>query len=53
MLAVRVANNPTLPLLTYYDDALGERTELSGATLLNWVSKTANMVVDNGGLVVG
>jgi uncharacterized protein (TIGR03089 family) len=53
MLAATVASDPTKPLLTYYDDALGERTELSGATLTNWVSKTANMVVDNGGLVVG
>jgi uncharacterized protein (TIGR03089 family) len=53
MLAATVAIDPTQPLLTYYDDASGERTELSGATLANWVSKTANMVIDNGGLVIG
>lgn len=41
-----VAVDPTRPLLTWYDDVTGERTELSGATLDNWVSKTANMLVD-------
>ncbi|WP_320065979.1 TIGR03089 family protein [Micromonospora sp. RTGN7] len=38
--------DPARPLLTWYDDATGERTELSGATLANWVAKTANMLVD-------
>ncbi len=28
------------PLLTYYDDATGERAELSAITLENWVAKT-------------
>ena len=32
------------PLVTYYDDARGERVELSGATLANWVAKTANLL---------
>jgi uncharacterized protein (TIGR03089 family) len=41
-----VAADPTRPLLTYYDDGTGERTELSGATLANWVAKTANLLVD-------
>ncbi|MEV0805162.1 TIGR03089 family protein [Micromonospora sp. NPDC050200] len=41
-----IATDPTRPLLTWYDDATGERTELSGATLANWVAKTANLVVD-------
>ncbi|HET8684715.1 MAG TPA: TIGR03089 family protein [Micromonosporaceae bacterium] len=45
--------DPTRPLLTYYDDATGERTELSGATLANWVAKTANLLVDGVGLVPG
>jgi uncharacterized protein (TIGR03089 family) len=45
-----VAVDPTRPLLTYYDDATAERTELSGATLDNWVAKTANMLVDGLGL---
>ena len=32
------------PLVTFYDDATGERVELSGATLANWVAKTANLL---------
>jgi uncharacterized protein (TIGR03089 family) len=48
-----VAADPTRPLLTYYDDATGERTELSGATLDNWVAKTANLLVDGCGLGTG
>jgi uncharacterized protein (TIGR03089 family) len=42
--------DPTRPLLTWYDDATGERTELSGATLANWLAKTANLLVDGLGL---
>ncbi|MCM0677102.1 TIGR03089 family protein [Micromonospora phytophila] len=41
-----IATDPTRPLLTWYDDATGERTELSGATLANWVAKTANLLAD-------
>ncbi|MGK5675834.1 TIGR03089 family protein [Micromonospora sp. URMC 106] len=41
-----IATDSTRPLLTWYDDATGERTELSGATLANWVAKTANLLVD-------
>ncbi|TCB99903.1 TIGR03089 family protein [Micromonospora zingiberis] len=41
-----IATNPNRPLLTWYDDATGERTELSGATLANWVTKTANLLTD-------
>jgi uncharacterized protein (TIGR03089 family) len=48
-----VARDPTRPLLTFYDDATGERTELSPATLGNWVAKTANMIVDDCGLGPG
>jgi uncharacterized protein (TIGR03089 family) len=40
-------------MLTFYDDATGERTELSGATLGNWVAKTANLLVDGCGLGPG
>lgn len=43
----------TRPLVTYYDDATGERLDLSGATLDNWVSKTANLLVDGLGLGPG
>jgi uncharacterized protein (TIGR03089 family) len=53
LLAAAVAADPTRPLLTYYDDATGERTELSGATLGNWVAKTANLLVDGLGLGPG
>ena len=45
-----VATDASAPLMTFYDDATGERTELSGATLANWVSKTANLLVDGLGL---
>jgi uncharacterized protein (TIGR03089 family) len=47
------AADPTRPLLTWYDDATGERTELSGATLANWVAKTANLLVDGVGVAPG
>lgn len=43
-----LAADPTRPLLTYYDDATGERTELSAATLGNWVVKTANLLGECG-----
>jgi uncharacterized protein (TIGR03089 family) len=47
-LAARAAD-PT-PLVTYYDDATGERVELSGVTTANWVAKTANLLRDGYGL---
>src|SRR3954447_24204783 len=53
LLADAVAADPARPLLTWYDDTTGERTELSGATLANWVAKTANLLVDGAGLAVG
>ena len=34
------------PLLTYYDPAHGERVELSGVSVANWVDKTSNLLVD-------
>ena len=34
------------PLVTYYDDATGERIELSALTLDNWIAKTANLLTD-------
>jgi uncharacterized protein (TIGR03089 family) len=45
-----VRRDPAAPLLTWYDDATGDRTELSGTTLDNWVAKTANLLVDGVGL---
>src|SRR3954447_10787830 len=44
-----VRQDPTTPLVTFYDDASGDRTELSGATVDNWVAKTANLLVDGAG----
>jgi uncharacterized protein (TIGR03089 family) len=52
-LSAAVAQDPTMPLVTFYDDASGDRTELSGATLDNWVAKTANLFVDGAGLGSG
>ncbi len=40
-------------MFTLYDDATGERTELSARTLANWVAKTANLVIDGHGLGAG
>lgn len=34
------------PFLVYYDDASGERTELSYATFFNWMSKAANLLAE-------
>ncbi|MEV8505236.1 TIGR03089 family protein [Actinoplanes sp. NPDC051475] len=52
-LAAAVRKDPTIPLLTWYDDTTGDRTELSGATMDNWVAKTANLLVDGAGLGPG
>jgi uncharacterized protein (TIGR03089 family) len=34
------------PLVTFYDDATGERIELSGVTTANWAAKSANLLRD-------
>jgi uncharacterized protein (TIGR03089 family) len=39
-------DDPAAPLLTYYNDHTGERTELSARTLDNWVAKTASFGAD-------
>ncbi|GAY09983.1 TIGR03089 family protein [Pseudonocardia sp. N23] len=41
-----LASTPARPLITFYDDATGERIELSGVTTANWAAKTANMLRD-------
>jgi len=46
LLADALASDPTRPLLTFYDDATGERTELSATTLAGWVAKTAGLLQD-------
>ena len=44
---LRTANDPSQPLVTYYDMATGERVELSTTTTANWVAKTSNFLVDD------
>ncbi|RKN08742.1 TIGR03089 family protein [Streptomyces radicis] len=46
LLRSALATDGARPLVTYYDDATGERVELSVATLANWVAKTANLLQD-------
>ena len=41
-----LASDPAGPRITYYDDATGERIELSAVTLANWAAKTANLLRD-------
>ena len=45
--------DPVGPRITYYDDATGERVELSTATLANWAAKTANLLRDELGVGPG
>jgi len=56
-LSARRRADAARPLVTFYDDATGERIELSVATYANWVSKTAGLLQDDldierGGLVL-
>ncbi|MDQ6648926.1 MAG: TIGR03089 family protein [Actinomycetota bacterium] len=46
LLTAALRSDPSRPLLTYYDDATGERVELSVATSANWVAKSANLLRD-------
>ena len=46
LLAPALAADARRPLITFYDDATGERLEFSGETLANWVAKTANLLRD-------
>lgn len=41
-----LAADPVGPRITYYDDASGERIELSAVTLANWAAKTGNLLRD-------
>ncbi len=41
--------DPMGPRITFYDDATGERIELSTVTLANWAAKTANLLRDDFG----
>ena len=45
--------DPVGPRITYYDDATGERIELSAVTLANWAAKTGNLLRDELGAGAG
>jgi len=45
-LAEQLRRDPGRPLVTFYDDATGERIELSVTTYANWVAKTASLAQD-------
>lgn len=51
LVARLAASDPTRPRLTWYDEApgptQGERIELSGRVLANWVAKAANLLRDD------
>nr|WP_269204515.1 TIGR03089 family protein [Motilibacter deserti] len=46
MLRDALTADPARPFVTFYDDATGERVELSVLTFDNWVAKTANLLQD-------
>jgi uncharacterized protein (TIGR03089 family) len=46
LLAPTRRQDPSRPLVTFYDDATGERVELSAVTFGNWVAKTANLLAE-------
>jgi uncharacterized protein (TIGR03089 family) len=48
-----LAADPARPFVTYYDEASGERSELSLKSLANWVAKTHFLLTDELGLGVG
>jgi len=57
LLAAQLRADGARPLVTFYDDATGERIELSVVTFANWVAKTAGLLQDEldaerGGLLV-
>lgn len=41
---LRTGTAAARPLITFYDDATGERVELSGTTTANWAAKAANLL---------
>ncbi|WP_035801102.1 TIGR03089 family protein [Kitasatospora mediocidica] len=46
LLRAALGEDPARPLVTFYDDATGERVELSVRTFDNWVAKTSNLLQD-------
>ncbi len=53
LFAARLAADPSGPLVTFYDDATGERAELSARSLANWVAKTHFLLLDELGAAPG
>lgn len=52
-LAQALRTDPGGPLVTFYDEASGERQELSTTTYANWVAKASGLLVDEHGLERG
>lgn len=48
-----LAAEPGRPFITFYDEATGERSELSTKSLANWVAKTHHLLGDELGLGAG
>jgi uncharacterized protein (TIGR03089 family) len=53
LFAATLQAQPSRPLITFYDDASGERSELSAKSMANWVAKTHFLLTDELGLGVG
>ena len=53
VLAEQLRRDAGRPLLTYYDHATGERTELSVTTYANWVAKVSGLLVEELDLIRG
>jgi uncharacterized protein (TIGR03089 family) len=48
LIAAGLPADPSHPLITYYDDATGERTDLSAADLGTWAARTATLLARSG-----
>ena len=46
VLARQLRGDSSRPFITFYDDATGERVELSVTTYANWVAKTASLLAE-------
>ena len=53
VLARQLRADSSRPLFTFYDEATGERVELSVTTYANWVAKVASLLVEEGDLERG
>ena len=53
VLTRQLRSNPGRPLVTFYDEASGERVELSVTTYANWVAKASALLVEEHGLERG